>query len=198
MITTMRDLHTASSQPGSQDIHVMDAWTHTGLHVQKRCHVIKLHLSLGHHLFNYQSCIFKKTSFAINPGIFLLSWTGDVFFLWNHQDLPSFSQPAPLCNPIKHCQVFTEPIQYINMIWSKTYNSPVHSGWLLPLALPALPSLPAVFLHKRAHIHLPLLREFKHLQKMFIVLSLAGMGTSEESPQVYIVSVQILLPLSSS
>jgi len=48
-------------------------------------------------------------------------------------------------------------ISKYNLVW-KMYTSPVHTGWLLPLALPAQP-------FGEAHIHLPLLRELKHLQK---------------------------------
>ena len=62
------------------------------------------------------------------------------------------------------------------------------------------PLLPAVFLYGEAHIHLPLLRELKHLQKteMLILFHLTRMGTSEESPHGYILSVQIPVPISSS
>lgn len=74
----------------------MDVWPYRGLSSQEKSHVIKLDLSLGYHLFNYQS--YKQTntttSYAIYLDISFLSWMHDVSFPWNHQNPPSFSQAA--------------------------------------------------------------------------------------------------------
>lgn len=70
--------------------------TYIGHSVWERCHVINLHLSLGHVLFKYQNYFKKERKTSLLPRLIFLPLFGwAMCLLWNHKALPSFARPAP-------------------------------------------------------------------------------------------------------